>query len=227
MLTLNLIKTAQKLICNAVSFSKSCCSVHSISSNKIFNISSVLYSNRLTVTEHAWGDLSTLHEAVSRVNYKITLHIFFLFCFSLASVRQNQMQNEKNQFLLITYNTRLSWKSLQQCRISLQHMILLQKLTVKIEVTQVTAKISWELVNPVNLFSNYCSNSMQGVVSVYYGNIIAEAGLGLQLLFVRRYCAHCVWHSAPLLPQKWVLSLPLNLQRMRCPHSCSPLSWRT
>lgn len=81
-------------------------------------------------------------------------------------------------------------------------MILLQKLTVKIEVTEVRAKISRELVNPVNLFSNYCSNSMRGVVSVYYGNVIAEAGLGLQLLFVRRYCARCVWHSAPLLPLK-------------------------
>lgn len=133
---------------------------------------------------------------------------FFLFCVgSGRSSTETECNVKKKSISIILYNTRLSWKSLQQLRISLQRAILLQKLTAKIEVTEVTAKISWELVNPVNLFSNYCSNSMRGVVSVYYGNVIAEAGLGLRLLFVRRYRARCVWHSAPLLPLKWVLLL--------------------
>lgn len=177
-----------------------------------------------TVTEEVWGIYQLcMKEQVGSI---IKSHyIFFLFCFGSTETKCNM--KKKKSLSIIIYNTRLSWKSLQQLRISLQHVISLQKLTVKIEVTEVRVKISWELVNPVNLFSNYCSNSMRGVVSVYYGNVIAEAGLGLQLLFVRRYRARCVWHSAPLLPLKWVLSLPLNLQRMRRPHSCSPLSWRT
>lgn len=160
--------------------------------------------------------------------------VFFLFIilsvFVCAQIHRNKIQHDKKKkqktISIIIYNTRLSRKSLQYLRISHQCMILLQKLTVKIEVTEVRAKISWELVNPVNLFSNYCSNSMRGVVSVYYGNVIAEAGLGLQLLFVRRYPAHCVWHSAPLLPLKWVLSLSLSFETCRgCGAHTAVLPW--
>ncbi len=177
--------------------SKSCCSIHSI-----LLVSSVLYSNRLTDRR----DWSALHEGASRVNYKITLYILSFLFWSWFGSKENKCNMKKKSISIIIYNTRLSQKSLQQLWISLRYVILLQKLTVKIEVIEVTVQISWELVNPVNLFSNYCSNSMRGVVSVYYGNVIAEAGLGLQPLFVRRYCARCVWHSAPLLPLKWVLS---------------------
>lgn len=176
--------------------------------SELFHISSALFSEPEGIYQVC------MEEQVASI-IKSHYHIcFFLFFFGgtggrgLYIVSKNQMQYDKKEksIYFCICNTRLSWKSLQ---ISLEHTSLLQKLTAKMEVTEVTVKISWELVNPVNLFSNYCSNSMRGVVSVYYGNVIVEAGLGLQLLFVRRYCACCVWHSAPLLPLKWVLSLSL------------------
>lgn len=89
----------------------------------LFTVSSTLYSNRLR-------DLSALREGASRVNYKITLcfWFFFLFPFSFGLKTNKKWKKKKINFhYLYIYNTRLSWKSLQQLRISLQHLIFTPK----------------------------------------------------------------------------------------------------
>lgn len=148
------------------------------------------------------------------------------FSFGRATFQQNQMQLEWKSISIIIYNTRLSLNSTKQLRKSLQHPIFLQKPSEKMGVREVMVCISWELANPINMLSNYSRNSMRGVASVYYGNVIAEAGLGLQLPFVCRYSLRLAFCSTSPTEMS-SLAHPLKLQRMQRPHSCSPLSWRT
>lgn len=146
-------------------------------------------------------DLSALRAGARRVNYKITPGSF---SFILLRAIQQKTPNQKKKaslFIIPDYPGEVCNKP----RISLRRD-LFQKLTLEIEVTEVTRK------SCQSVFELPPQQRAGRAVSEYYANAGAEAGLGLQQLPVaRRQAARRAWHSAPLLPRN--RDLPLKLRR--------------